>query len=82
MRRFIKTTILAVAALIGMTAMIAHAQPRTISECSQKLTARGFNIIDKENDDGLYEFEAIKNNQQWDIKMDYKCNVLLERLDD
>ena len=82
MRPFIQSTLLAVAGTITMAGMIAHAQPRTISECSQKLTARGFNIIDKEIDDGLYEFEAIKNNQKWDIKMDQKCNVLLERIDD
>jgi len=48
-----------------MTATTAHAQPRTISECAQTLTARGFNVIDKDIDDGLYEFEAIKHNQKW-----------------
>ena len=35
-----------------------------------KLTARGFNIIDKDIDDDLYEFETIKNNKKWDIKID------------
>ena len=79
MRPFIKLTLMIVAGLIGMTDMLAFAQPRTIAECSQKLTARGFIIADKENNDDLYEFEAIKNNQKWDIKMDQTCNILLER---
>ncbi|QNJ23715.1 hypothetical protein SynMITS9220_02430 [Synechococcus sp. MIT S9220] len=39
-------------------------------------------MIDKDIDDGLYEFEAIKHNQKWDVKMDQQCNVLLERIDD
>ena len=79
MRPFIKLTLMIVAGLIGMTDMLALAQARTIAECSQKLTARGFTIADKQNNDDLYEFEAIKNNQKWDIKMDQNCNILLER---
>ena len=82
MRLFFKFSLLIAAGMVGMTAMAAHAQPRTISECAQTLTARGFNVIDKDIDDGLYEFEGIKNNQKWDIKMDLQCNVLLERIDD
>tara|TARA_B100000482_G_C12438511_1_gene232023 strand:+ start:157 stop:405 length:249 start_codon:yes stop_codon:yes gene_type:complete len=82
MRLFFKSSLLIAAGMVGMTAMAAHAQPRTISECAQTLTARGFNVIDKDIDDGLYEFEGIKNNQKWDIKMDLQCNVLLERIDD
>ena len=82
MRFFFSSSLLIAAGMVGMTAIAAHAQPRTISECAQKLTARGFNVIDKDIDDGLYEFEAIKNNQKWDVKMDQQCNVLLERIDD
>ncbi|QNI59576.1 hypothetical protein SynBIOSU31_02714 [Synechococcus sp. BIOS-U3-1] len=81
MRLFFKSSLLLAAGIIGMTGIAAHAQPRTISECAQKLTARGFNVIDQDIDDGLYEFEAIKNNQKWDVKMDLQCNVLLERID-
>ena len=82
MRLFLKSSMLIAAGMIGMTAMAAHAQPRTISECAQKLAARGFNVIDKDIDDCLYEFEAIKNNQKWKVKMDKECNVLLEKIDD
>ena len=82
MRLFFKSSLLIAAGMVGMTATTAHAQPRTISECAQTLTARGFNVIDKDIDDGLYEFEAIKHNQKWDVKMDRQCNVLLERIDD
>ena len=62
MRFFFKSSLLIAAGMVGMTAMAAHAQPLTMTECAQKLTARGFNVIDKDIDDGLYEFEAIKNN--------------------
>ena len=82
MRFFFSSSLLIAAGMAGMTAIAAHAQPRTITECAQKLTARGFNVIDKDIDDGLYEFEAIKNNKKWDIKMDQQCNVLLERIYD
>ena len=82
MRPSFKSSLLIAAGIIGIAGMSAHAQPRTISECAQKLTARGFNVIDKDIDDGLYEFEAIKNNQKWEVKMDQQCNVLLERIDD
>ena len=82
MRFFFSSSLLIAAVMVGMTAIAAHAQHRTITECVQKLTARGFNVIDKDIDDGLYEFEAIKNNKKWDIKMDQQCNVLLERIYD
>ena len=82
MRPFFKSSLLIAAGIIGMRGMAAHAQPRTVSECAQKLTARGFNVIDKDIDDGLYEFEGIKNNQKWEVKMNQRCKVLLERIDD
>ena len=82
MRLSFKSSLLIAAGIIGMTGMAFHFQPRTISECAQKLTPRGFNVIDKDIDDGLYEFEAIKNNQKWEVKMNQRCKVLLERIDD
>ena len=63
MRFFFSSSLLIAAGMVGMTAIAAHAQHRTITECVQKLTARGFNVIDKDIDDGLYEFEAIKNKK-------------------
>jgi hypothetical protein len=82
MKHLCKSALLLTVVSIGMAGMEAQAKTRTISDCAQKLIARGFNVIDKEIDDNLYEFEAIKSNQKWDIKMDQKCNVLLERIDD
>lgn len=61
--------------------LCASAQPRPSSECEQKLIGQRFNIIDKNIDDDLYEFEAIRNNQKWEIKTDTNCNVLLKRID-
>ena len=77
-----RITLLIVAGLAGLSELPATAQTRSLSECSEKLTARGFNVIDRELDDGLFEFEAIKNNEKWDIKMDQKCNILLKKIDD
>ena len=82
MRLFFKSSLLIAAGMVGMTANTAHAQPRTISECAQTLTARGFNVIYKDIDNGPYEFETIKHNQKLDVKMDRKCNILPERIDD
>ena len=82
MNHFLTVTLLMAAGWSQFSGLSSHAQTRPMSECSQKLTARGFTIIDKDLDDNLYEFEAIKNNQEWDIKMDQNCNVLLERIDD
>jgi len=42
----------------------------------------GFTNIDKDLDDNLHEFEAIKNNQEWDIKTDRNYNKLIERIAD
>ena len=82
MKRFRNIVPLVIAGMMAFSGIEVHAQTRSISECTQKLTTRGFNVIEKDIDDNLYEFEAIKNNQKWDVKMDRQCNVLLERIDD
>ena len=82
MRFSFKSSLLIAAGIIGMIGIAFLFQPRTISECTKKLTARGLNVIDKDIDDGLYEFEVIKNNQKWEVKMNQRCKVLLERIDD
>ena len=63
MRLFFKSSLLIAAKMVGMTATSAHTQPRTISECAQTFTARGFDVIDKDIDDDLYELEVIKHDQ-------------------
>ena len=82
MNLFARIVLLIIAGLMVLTEVPATAQIRSLSECSEKLKARGFNVISKEIDDGLFEFEAIKNNKEWDIKMNQKCDILLERIDD
>ena len=82
MDHFLTLPLLLGTGLNGFTGISSHAQARPITECSQQLSARGFTILDRDLEDNLYEFEALKNNQKWDIKMDLKCNILLERIDD
>ncbi|KZR85075.1 hypothetical protein MITS9509_00406 [Synechococcus sp. MIT S9509] len=43
------------------------APPRSISEYSRELTAKGYKVIDKDKEDNHHEFEAIKANKNWDI---------------
>ena len=40
MKRFCNIALLLTEGMLAITAAEAHAKPRTISECSQKLTAR------------------------------------------
>ena len=81
MKRLPKAILLLAAGMFSMAGLCASAQPRPSSECEQKLIGQGFNIIDKDIDDDLYEFEAIRNNQKREIKTDTNCNVLLKRID-
>ena len=82
MKRFCNIALLLTAGMLAIAGPEAHAKPRTISECSQKLTARGFNVIDKEIDDNLQGFEAIKNNLKWDVKMEQQWSILPGKIDD
>ena len=60
----------------------AQAQNQSLDGCASRLEAQGFRVLDQDVEDGLYEFEAIKGGQEWDIKTDFSCNVLLKRIDD
>ena len=82
MKRLPESALLIATRMFSMAGPCASAQPRPSSECEQKLIGQGFNIIDKDIDDDLYEFEAIRNNQKREIKIDTNCNVLLKRIDD
>ena len=81
MKRLPEANLLLAAGMFSMAGLCASAKPRPISECEQKLIGQWFNIIDKDIDDDLYEFEAIRNNQKREIKIDTNCNVLLKRID-
>jgi len=63
-------------------ALAAHAQDQTLAACASRLEAQDFEVIDRDFDDGLYEFEALQAGQKWEIKMDRTCQLIRKRLDD
>ena len=63
-------------------ALAAHAQDQTLAACASRLEAQGFEVIDRDFDDGFYEFEALQAGQKWKIKMDRTCQLIRKRLDD
>ena len=62
--------------------MSAQAQTLSLDACASQLEDQGFRVVDRDLEDGLYEFEALKSGQEWDIKTDFTCKVLLKRVDD
>ena len=52
-----------------------------LSACADVLRGQGFVITEKEIDRPLYEFEAIKDNQEWKVKMSGDCEIVLQKLD-
>jgi len=63
-------------------ALAAHAQDQTLAACASRLEAQGFEVIDRDFDDGFYEFEALQAGQKWEIKMDRTCQLIRKKLDD
>lgn len=67
------------ASSVGLSA--AQAAP-AIQRCADGLRARGYTITSMDIDGGqIFDFEAIRNNQKWDIKTDSNCKVLIEHID-
>ena len=52
-----------------------------LSACADVLRGQGFVITEKEIDRPLYEFDAIKDNQEWKVKMSGDCEIVLQKLD-
>ena len=52
-----------------------------LSACADVLRTQGFVVTDKEIDRPLYEFDVIKDNQEWKVKMSSDCEIVLQRLD-
>ena len=52
-----------------------------LSACADVLRGQGFVITEKEIDRPLYEFDGIKDNQEWKVKMSSDCEIVLQRLD-
>ena len=63
------------------TAGAAELTKQGLSACADVLRGQGFFVTDKEIDRPLYEFEAIKENQKWKIKMSGDCEIILQKLD-
>ena len=49
--------------------------------CADVLRAQGFVVTDQEIDRPLYEFDVIKDNQEWKVKMSSDCEIVLQKLD-
>ena len=74
-------TLLTLACTAGLSSLPAQAQ-KSVNQCASTLKARGYNVYKMDIDDGrIYDFDAIKNNQKFEIKTDMNCKVLLERID-
>ena len=52
-----------------------------LSACADVLRAQGFVVTEKEIDRPLYEFDVIKDNQEWKVKMSSDCEIVLQKLD-
>ena len=63
------------------TAGAAELTKQGLSACADVLRGQGFFVTDKEIDRPLYEFDAIKENQKWKIKMSGDCEIVLRKLD-
>ena len=64
----------------------ASAQNKTISECANSLTKRKFiitrqDVIKDKLFGRVYEYNASKNNEKWEFKMDENCKILYEHRD-
>ena len=68
--------------LLTLYGMSAQAQTLSLDVCASQLEDQGFRVVDRDLEDGLYEFEALKGGQEWEIKTDFTCKVLLKRVDD
>ena len=52
-----------------------------LSACADVLRGQGFVVTEKEIDRPLYEFDVIKDNQEWKVKMSSDCEIVLQKLD-
>ena len=49
--------------------------------CADELRGQRFFVKEKEIDAPLYEFDAIKDNQEWKVQMSGTCEIVLQKLD-
>ena len=67
--------------LLGVGVSV-QAQNLSLNGCASQLEAQGFRVLDRAFECGLYEFEALKDGKELDIKTDLTCKVLLKHIDD
>ena len=80
--RNVRNALLAFVSLLTLHGMFAQAQTLSLDACARQLEDQGFRVVDRELEEGLYEFEALQGGQEWEIKTDFTCKVLLKRVDD
>ena len=71
----LETLLLFAAATVCSMQLPVSVQAESISECSEVLSERGFQVIQQDfiEDrlfEGVYEFTATQNNEKWRFKMD------------
>lgn len=81
-----KSTAAGIGLIFFSVAALLHAMPalaqKTMDQCASTLKASGFNVYSMDIDDGrIYDYDATKNNQKYEIKTDMNCKVLLQRVD-
>lgn len=80
--RLMGLALLGGACLALLTPCSAASAAPGIESCANTLKARGYTITSMDIDDGrIYDFEAIRNNQSWDVKTDLNCKILIEHPD-
>ena len=68
--------------LLLLLGVSVQAQNLSLDGCASQLETQGFRVLGRDLEDGLYEFEALKDGKDWDIKTDLTCKVLLKHIDD
>ena len=83
MARCLKAVLLFAAATVCSSNLSVSAQAKTIAECSDVLSKRGFEVTQQDTIkdklfEGVYEFTAMQKNEKWKFKTDESCKILYE----
>ena len=83
----LETLLLFAAATVCSMQLPVSVQAKSISECSEVLSKRGFQVIQQDFvEDKLFEdvygFAATQNNEKWRFKTEQSRTILYEHRDD
>ena len=83
MTRCLRAVLFFAAVTVCSTNLPVSAQTKTISECSDFLKKRGFEVTQQDTIkdtlfEGVYEFTAMQKNEKWKFKTDESCKILYE----